>query len=269
MNDLYSELHLNRGSYKHPEVEEVVSKLLNRRNTTALVDLTNEVENETANVNTPSTKTSAAVNLSHSESSSDIEKDATDCNITVPAETGTSNLVDKVSIVELTSANETFSVKRKDIPDIPHRCKNTTEVANDAMSENVPDKLDNTIQTANLVAKTNNEKPVKEIGELLSSDDCSTSNTTDELLEELGINEHVTQSPIPLPVNGITSDDIGELRNKIADTPVLAVTGNAAVQVKTDHLDEVESNTTTCKKAELANADPTPTSQDGATASMS
>ena len=256
---------VNRGWYKHPEVEEVVSRLLSKRNTTALVDLTNEVENDTANKDTPSPKTNVVVNLSHSETSSDIEKDIMDGNIVVLTETGKSNIVDKHSIAELPSANETVSVEQETIPDIPERNYITTEVSSNTKSENASEKLDNTIQKANLFAENNNEKPAKEIGELLSSDDCSTSNTTDKLLEELGINERVTQSPVPVPVNNVTCD----LMNKHADSPISSATGDAAVQVKTDKPVELETNDTACKKAEPTSSEPTPTSHDDATAPTS
>ena len=247
---------VNRGSYKHPEVEEVVSRLLSKRNTTALVDLTNKVENDTINKDTPLPKTNVVVNLSQSEYSSDIEKDAMDGNIVVQTETVKSNIIDKHSIAELPSANETLNVKQKTIPDIPERSDITMDVSSDAMSENTSDKLDNINQTSNLVVGKDNEKPGKEIGQLLSSDDCSTSNTTDKLLEELGINECVTQLPAPVPVNNISS---GDMKNKSADSPVPAVTGNAAVQDKTDKLDEFKTDDIARKKVEPTSTEHTPT----------
>ena len=101
---------VNRDSYKHPEVEEVVSRLLSKRNTTALVDLTNEVETDIANKDTPSSKTNVVVNLSHSESSLDIDKNATEYNNVIQTETSecsrTNQDKDKQSTSEMLSADE-------------------------------------------------------------------------------------------------------------------------------------------------------------------
>ena len=243
-----------------------MSRLLSKRNTTALVDLTNEVETDIANKDTPSPKRNVVVNLSHSESSSDIEKDATDCNI-VQTETSKGISINKHSIVEMPSANETLNVNQKSAPGIPERSDITMDVSSNAISENTSDKLDNINQTANLVVGKDNEKPGKETGELLSSDDCSTSNTTDELLEELGINERVIQSsPAPSPVNNISS---GNLIDKSVDDPVPAVTGNAAVQDKTDKLDDLKTDEIICKKDEPTIKEHTPTPQVDATAPTS
>ena len=114
-----------------------------------------------------------------------------------------------------------------------------------------------------------NKNAGKEIGELLSSDDCSTSNTTDELLEELGINERCTQplpEPTPEPEINISS---GNLTDKSVDEPIPAVSGKVAVQDETDKLDELNTNKTTCKNDEQDTTIDLPTPQVNATASTS
>ena len=202
------------------------------------MDLINEVDNDTekdiVNKDTPSPKTYSVVNPSHSESSSDMENDATDSNTLVLPENGKCKNAEQQIIDELPSANETLNENQKVTPNRPARSVTTVDVPSDTMSENASNKPDDINQASNLSVGKGNENPVKEIGELLSSDDCSTSNTTDELLEELGINERVTQSPVPVPVNKVTSED---LISKSAGTPVVTLPGNAALQSKVNPVD--------------------------------
>ena len=266
---------VNRDSYKHPEVEEVVSRLLSKRNTTALVDLTNEVETDIANKDTPSSKTNVVVNLSHSESSLDIDKNATEYNNVIQTETSecsrTNQDKDKQSTSEMLSADELINSNQKTVPDTPKVCNITLDGSNDAISENNSVNLNDVNQTTDLVVEKDNKKAGKEIGELLSSDDCSTSNTTDELLEELGINERCTQpQPLPEPTpEPEINNSSGNLTDKSVDESIPAVSGKVAVQDETDKLDERNTNKTTSKNDEQDTTIDLPTPQVNATASTS
>ena len=194
------------------------------------------------------------------ESSSDMEKGKTESTALVLPDNGKCKITEQNISDELPSANKMLNEKLNVTSNRSAQNVTTVDVSDDATSENASNKPDDANQASNLSVEKCNKKPAKEVGELLSSDDCSTSNTTDELLEELGINEHVTQSPVPVPVNNVPSED---LSIKSVGTPVSTLTGDAASQGKVNPID-LKTNGNTRQEIENASShvdDYVPTSQ--------
>ena len=144
-------------------------------------------------------------------------------------------------------------------------------MSNDATSENNPNILNDADQTTDLVTEKENTKAGKELGELVSSDDCSTSNTTDELLEELGINERCPQpQPLPEPTPEPEIDNSsGNLTDKSVDESIPSMSGKVSVQDETDNSIELDPDKTTTKDVDQNTTVNPPTPQVNATTSTS